>query len=249
MRWRRDSSRPRGVKRKVSCGTCCATGPRLAGLVRAGAYRLAGADALGVRHRSVYGSNVSRFLADNDEPDQLDLSLYGTLAAALTPGTYVSGEAASVSPLRGALYRTMYLPPNNDTSATFLETLRLLLVHEVRRHPKVCRAGSSSPSRRRADGSRVASRSSSARRRPASVRFSYSLTRTGAAVRVVVRPAGITAAEIAQASSPPTWFDPCARPLREAGTDRAQCPSRSGTVRDVSRLPVLLGRPHVGMGG
>ena len=49
----------------------------------------------------VYGINVARFLADNDEPDQLVLSLYGQLAAAMTPGTFVAGEAASVAPLRG----------------------------------------------------------------------------------------------------------------------------------------------------
>jgi hypothetical protein len=115
-------------------------GSRLAGLVRAGAYRLAAANTtVGASEQAavggtdqVYGLNVSRFLADNGEADQLDLSLYGTLAAALTPGTYVSGEAASVTPLGGERYRTMYLPPNNDTPATFLETLRLTLVHETR---------------------------------------------------------------------------------------------------------------------
>ena len=107
-------------------------GSRLLGLVRAGAYRLAQSDASVSGTDEVYGVNVSRFLADNDQADQLDLSLYGTLAAALTPGTYVAGEAASVSPLGGARYRTMYLPPNNDTAATFLETLRSLLVHETR---------------------------------------------------------------------------------------------------------------------
>jgi hypothetical protein len=115
-------------------------GGRLAGLVRAGAYRLAASNrtvgasgqvAIGGTDQ-VYGLNVSRFLADNDQADQLDLSLYGTLAAALTPGTYVSGESASITPLDGERYRTMYLPPNNDTPATFLETLRLTLVHETR---------------------------------------------------------------------------------------------------------------------
>ena len=107
-------------------------GSRLLGLVRAGAYRLAQSDASVSGTDEVYGVNVSRFLADNDEADQLVLSLYGTLAAALTPGTYVAGEAASVSPLGGARYRTMYLPPNNDSAATFLETLRSMLVHETR---------------------------------------------------------------------------------------------------------------------
>ncbi|HST17253.1 MAG TPA: hypothetical protein VLK36_06265, partial [Gaiellaceae bacterium] len=107
-------------------------GARLLGLVRAGAYRLAGSDPSVSGTDQVYGTNVSRFLADNDQPDQLVLSLYGTLAAALTPRTFVTGEAASVTPLGGALYRTMYLPPNNDGDAAFLETLRLMLVHETR---------------------------------------------------------------------------------------------------------------------
>jgi len=108
-------------------------GSRLLGLVRSGAYRLSsGESALTSGIDEVYGVNVARFLADNDKPDQLVLSLYGTLAAALTPGTHVSGESASVAPLDGRRYRTMYLPPNNDGGAAFLETLRLMLVHETR---------------------------------------------------------------------------------------------------------------------
>ena len=94
-------------------------GSRLLGLVRAGAYRLAAGDTSVSGTDQVYGVNVARFLADDDQPDQLVLSLYGTLAAALTPGTYVAGEAASVTPLHGVRYRTMYLPPNNDGAARF----------------------------------------------------------------------------------------------------------------------------------
>jgi hypothetical protein len=59
------------------------------------------------------------------------LSLYGQLAAGMTPGTYVAGEAASVAPLDGGRYRAMYLPPNSASNAAFLETLRLMLVHET----------------------------------------------------------------------------------------------------------------------
>ena len=47
----------------------------------------------------IYGLSVSRFLADNDEPDQLALSLYGMLAIGMTHDTFVSGEAVSVVPL------------------------------------------------------------------------------------------------------------------------------------------------------
>jgi hypothetical protein len=108
-------------------------GSRLLGLVRVGAYALyrdpvfptSGTD-------QVYGINVARFLADNDEADQLVLSLYGTLAAALTPRTFVAGEAASVAPLGGSPFRSMYLPPNGAANAAFLATLRALLAHETR---------------------------------------------------------------------------------------------------------------------
>jgi hypothetical protein len=108
-------------------------GSRLLGLVRAGAYALygRGADYPTSGTDQVYGLNVSRFLADNDQPEQLVLSLYGQLAAGMTPGTFVAGEAASIAPLAGEYHRSMYLPPNGAANATFLETLRLLLVHET----------------------------------------------------------------------------------------------------------------------
>jgi len=109
-------------------------GSRLLGLVRAGAYGLYGRSARfpvsGVN--PVYGLNVARFLADNDRPDQLVLSLYGQLAAGMTPGTFVAGEAVSIAPLPGDYYRSTYLPPNGASNASFLETLRLMLVHETR---------------------------------------------------------------------------------------------------------------------
>jgi len=108
-------------------------GSRLLGLVRAGAYALYGRSApfpvSGTDE--VYGNNVSRFLADNDRADQLVLSLYGELAAAMTRNTFVAGEGASIAPLHGERYRSMYLPPNGASNGTFLETLRLMLVHET----------------------------------------------------------------------------------------------------------------------
>jgi hypothetical protein len=107
-------------------------GSRLLGLVRAGAYALYGRDVRPPTSGTdqVYGKNVSRFLAELDEPDELALSLYGQLAAAMTPGTFVAGEGASVVPLHGQWYRSMYLPPNGAANGSFLETLRLMLVHE-----------------------------------------------------------------------------------------------------------------------
>jgi hypothetical protein len=118
----------RGIERYVELH-----GGRLLGLVRAGAYALYGRDAAFPTGGTdqVYGINTARFLADEDEPDRLVLQLYGTLAAALTPGTFVAGEAASVAPLAGLRDRAMYLPPNVAAAAAFLETLRLTLVQET----------------------------------------------------------------------------------------------------------------------
>jgi pimeloyl-ACP methyl ester carboxylesterase len=108
-------------------------GSRLLGVVRAGAYALYNLPVYPVSGTDqVYGINAARFLADNDAADQLVLSLYGSLAVAMTPHTFVSGEAASVAPLAGAYFRSMYLPPNGASNAAFLETLRALLVHETR---------------------------------------------------------------------------------------------------------------------
>jgi len=111
-----------------------AHGSRLLGVPRADAHivypRALEGQTFGLGE--IYGLSTSRFLADNDEPDQLVLSLYGMLAAGMTPDTYVSGEAVSVLPLGRTFYRKMYMPPNSGANAAFLETLRLLLVHERR---------------------------------------------------------------------------------------------------------------------
>jgi hypothetical protein len=107
-------------------------GSRLLGLVRAGGYALYGRTAPFPTSGTdeVYGVNAARFLASVDEPDQLVLSLYGHLAAGMTPNTFVSGEAASVAPLGRRGERSMYLPPNSVSNDALLETLRLMLVQE-----------------------------------------------------------------------------------------------------------------------
>ncbi|MDX6505776.1 MAG: hypothetical protein QOG06_420 [Gaiellaceae bacterium] len=79
----------------------------------------------------VYGTNVARFLADNDQPDQLLLSLYGKLGAGMTENTFVSGEGSTIAPAGGRYYRSMHRPPNSANNAFFLETLLLTLVHEM----------------------------------------------------------------------------------------------------------------------
>jgi hypothetical protein len=108
-------------------------GSRLLGLVRFRAFTNSGKPgyrAPGVD--DVYGLSVARFLADNEQPDQLILSLYGKLGADMTQGTFVSGEGSTVGPVAGEYYRSMFRPPNSVNNAFFLETLRLMLVHETR---------------------------------------------------------------------------------------------------------------------
>jgi hypothetical protein len=61
------------------------------------------------------------------------------LAAGMT-GTYISGEAVSALPVAGAYNRTMFMPPNTGANASYLENLRLELVHE-RRGPLGAPAG------------------------------------------------------------------------------------------------------------
>jgi len=79
-----------------------------------------------------YALAGSRFLAENDRPDQQVLSLYGLLAIGMTPKTFVSGEAVSVLPVGGESERMMLMPPNTGSNASYLGTLRELLVHERR---------------------------------------------------------------------------------------------------------------------
>jgi hypothetical protein len=109
-----------------------AHGSRLLGVSRADAHIIYSNKPYGSGLGAVYGLSMSRFMADNDHPDQLVLSLYGTIAIGMTPGTYISGEAISVVPVNGAYYRSMYMPPNSGANASYLETFRQLLVHERR---------------------------------------------------------------------------------------------------------------------
>jgi hypothetical protein len=129
----------------------------------------------------VYGLSPSRFFADNDHPDQLVLTLYGMLALGMTSGTYVSGEAVSVLPVKGTYHRTMFMPPNSGANASYLETLRQLLIHE-RRGPRGAPAGLdlafATPRAWLADGQSI-----SVNAAPTSFgKVSYSLERTGSAI-------------------------------------------------------------------
>jgi len=108
-------------------------GGRLLGIVRTGAYALYREPRFPTGGTNqVYSLNDARALADADDADRLVLALYGSLAAGMTPDTFVSGEAASVEPLGGLLHRAMYLPPNGASNGAFLTLLRVMLVHETR---------------------------------------------------------------------------------------------------------------------
>lgn len=106
-----------------------AHGSRLLGLPRTYAHSVYGKEP-GAGVAPVYELGLSRFLAAEDKPGLLDVSLYGLLAAGLTDGTYVSGEAVSLLPVKGAYDRVMFMPPNTGANASFLGTVRELLVHE-----------------------------------------------------------------------------------------------------------------------
>ena len=164
-------------------------GARLLGVPRTYARTVYG-DAPGAGLAQVYGLSTSRFLADNDQPDQLVLSLYGMLAVGMTAETYVSGEAVSVLPVDGAYDRTMFMPPNSGANASYLETLHELLIHE-RRGPLGAPAGLdlafSTPRGWLADGQEIDVRDA-----PTSFgAVTYSLTRSGRTIEgQLVLPAG-----------------------------------------------------------
>jgi hypothetical protein len=152
-------------------------------MVRAGAFSLYGPGATPATSGTdqVYGVNMSRFLAAEDQAGELVLSLYGQLAAGMTSRTFVAGEAASVAPLDGLRYRAMYLPPNATANDSFLETLRLMLVQDP---PSGLRLAFATPRGWLAPGKRIAVRGAPTRFGP----VSYSLEASAHAVRVHVEP-------------------------------------------------------------
>jgi hypothetical protein len=169
------STASRGIVRYL-----LAHGSRMLGVPRTYARTVYG-DRTGSGLAQVYGLNASRFFADNDQPDQLVLSLYGMLAVGMTAGTYVSGEAVAVLPLNGVSTRTMFMPPNSGANASYLGTLRELLVHE-RRGPLGAPSGIdlafATPRAWLADGQTIEVRSAPTSFGP----VTYSLTRHGAAI-------------------------------------------------------------------
>ena len=181
-RSRPGSSRPGAAEAtRRARATCSCTARACSGSSARARYALYGRDApfpvSGTDQ--VYGINVARFLADNDQADQLVLSLYGQLAAAMTPGTFVAGEAASVAPLaRRALPRDV---PAAERRAQ-------------RRVPRDAAADARARDAGRArarvrDAARVARRGEADRRRDAPTSFgplSFSLAATAGAVSAAV---------------------------------------------------------------
>jgi hypothetical protein len=211
-------------------------GSRLAGVTRADAHIAYGRKIVGDGLGEVYVLNQSRFLADNDQPDQLTLTLYGMLAAGMTRDTFISGEAISLLPVGTAYYRTMYMPPNLGANSSFLETLKLLLVHE-RRGPRGAPRGLdlafSTPRAWLADGATIDVK----RLRTSFGPLSFSLERTGKTIRIdVSNPKAPEAARLRLRL-------PAGMRLARVrlGTRRLEVDPRTSTVT----LPARAGRIHM----
>jgi hypothetical protein len=155
-------------------------GSRLLGVPRTYARSVYG-NRPGAGIAPVYALGISRFLAAEDKPGLLDVGLYGMLAAGMTRGTYVSGEAVSLIPLEGAYERAMFMPPNTGANASFLGTVRELLVHErlgARGAPTGVDLAFATPTAWLADGKKI-----DVRHAPTSFgKVSYSLARHGLSI-------------------------------------------------------------------
>ena len=156
----------------------------------------------------------------------------------MTAGTYVSGEAISVLPVKGAFDRSMFMPPNSGSNASYLETLRELLIHERRGRlgaPAGLDLAFSTPRAWLADGKEIDVRAA-----PTSFgKVTYSLVRTGTTIEGrLVLPAGAIAgfgyafppasvccvSSLVRPSSPPTVRE---RSTSAAATARSPCARRS----------------------
>ncbi len=128
---------PRGARAKGVLRYMSNHGSRLLGMVRFSMVPVGKSDpagGYGMQSPGIdapYNYDLANFLADNDEPEQLVLGLYGLLAHAVTRGTYVAGEGSTIAPVPGQYYRQMCRPPNSVTTAAILNYLRLVLVHET----------------------------------------------------------------------------------------------------------------------
>lgn len=81
---------------------------------------------------NAFGVQTLFFLADNEQADRLGLAMYAKLAHGMTRGTFVDGEATTIGVRAEEYHRSTWYPPNGTSNAMFLESLRLLLLHERR---------------------------------------------------------------------------------------------------------------------
>lgn len=99
--------------------------------VAIGAYRrggLPGYSTTGVDN--VYMPEYIRFLSDRDEVERLILSFYGSLAHAMTRGTFISGEGDTLGTQPGYDSRSSYGSYCSANNTTKLLALRQMLVRE-----------------------------------------------------------------------------------------------------------------------
>lgn len=77
----------------------------------------------------LYGLRYNLTLLRRGDRDHALVGFYGQLAQGMTPDTFVGGEGSRF--LHGDKYgRSFYLPPNSASNATFLTTLRYLLIQD-----------------------------------------------------------------------------------------------------------------------
>ena len=77
----------------------------------------------------LYGLRYNLTLLRRGDRDHALVGFYGQLAQGMTPDTFVGGEGSRF--LHGDKHgRSFYLPPNSASNATFLTTLRYLLIQD-----------------------------------------------------------------------------------------------------------------------
>ncbi len=191
------ASSPLAAARRPAHSTTSNGTARSPGLVRAGAYSLYGAGAGGaVPARSgtdeVYGLNLARFLAAEDDPDALVLGLYGQLAAAMTPNTFVWRGGERRPARRASLPR--HVPPAEQHRER-------LVPGDIAAHARSGDTRRAAPGLRHAPGWRTRTAIAVSAVPPGSAR-SYSLTALGARGGRPPRGSGRAPGEAPAAASP-----------------------------------------------
>jgi hypothetical protein len=106
----------------------------------------------------LYGLRYNLTLLRLDEVDRALVSFYGMLAQGLTRDTCIGAEGTGLRPL-DQFGRPMYLPPNGTAQASFLWTLRYLLIQDWDLDddgsPETLRLAFATPKRWLADGKRI----------------------------------------------------------------------------------------------